>query len=115
MLKRTNQKKLSYYKKKVTKLKDSVESIIDEHDVLTFDTEAQALEWFNCFPIETLSESLDADKGTPRSKPGLKDFKVKHDLRRKYNKSAEELEIAMIKCNMANIDCIIDKIEGILE
>ena len=92
-----------------------MEALIDEHDFYTFDDEAQASEWFQSFPIETLSESLRMDRHMPKERPSLQDMKLKKKLRSGYYQVQDKLDVAICELNMANIDYIISKIDGYIE
>lgn len=100
-------------KDRVESLRVDVEALITEHDFYTFESEAEASKWFNCFPVETLEESLAVDKGLPRQKASLKDLNLKAKIRKGYYKKKDKLELALIEMNIANIDRILERISKI--
>jgi len=108
-------KRLRRQKRKVRELSADMEALITEHDYYTFDDEAQASEWFQSFPIETLEESLRKDRNMPSAKPSLHDMKLKKKLRKGYYKTADKLDIELHSLNIANIDFILSKIDGYTE
>jgi hypothetical protein len=93
-----------------------LKALAEEHDkyCLNYSTEAEAINWFNSLPIETLSDSLNREYKKPRSKYSLHDMRHKFALRKLHEKKKEELESLKRNLNIAKIDLIISKISKII-
>lgn len=109
-----NDKQIKRIQRKVNNLNLDLQAIIEEHDRYIPKASDEAIaKWFDSLPIETLKESLDREKHRPREKYSLHDMKHKFALRKLYNQKQIELEKEEQKLNLAKIEYLLDKINGI--
>lgn len=115
MLKNDNPDKLvRKLKKSVRELCLDLQAITEEHDrYVPKGSQEEIIEWFHSLPIETLLESINREHNLPRTKYSLCDIKHKFALRKLHEKKKEELEQKQIELNIAKIDCVLSKIQGI--
>lgn len=92
-----------------------IQTIIQKHEHYVFDgSNEEVMNWFHSFPIETLSESIDAEFGKPRLKYSLLDMKHQFLLRKIHKDKVELLQSKQIELSIAKIDSILSKIENII-
>ena len=84
MLKKDN--KIRNLERYCSELKLDIDAIEDEHSFYRMNSsQYEAMNWFDCLPIETLKESINREKGRPREKYSLKDLYNKFKLERLYS------------------------------
>ena len=103
-------KRVKRLTKKVDELLLDLNAIADEHSRYRFGGVAAVESWINCLPIETLGESINRERGKPRTKIALGDLKHKFGLRKLHDDYQEKLELAEIELNIAKIDKVLEQI-----
>lgn len=100
----------------VNELGLDLQAIADEHDkyCLTYNTDADAIQWLHSMPIETLSDSLNKEHQRPRVKYSLHDITHKSALRKLHSKKKDELEFIQIQLNIAMIDHLLGVIAKVI-
>jgi len=89
-----------------------LQALSEEHDRYCLPAELGS-DWFDCFPIETLMESLDDDVGLERTKYSLHDMHHRFAIKRALIDKREELESKDSELLVANIDSLLEKIKSI--
>lgn len=100
--------------RKVRQLARDVNTIISKHNEYSINGVVNKITWFERYPIENLSDSLNKDRGLKTSTFSIQDLEEKGKLRRLHYKKISELEIAQHKRNEAEIDVLIEKIKRLL-
>lgn len=107
-------KELVRMNREVRRLVEDLDNISDLHNAFKVEGGVdKVIEWFECFPIESLGESLDYDYGYEREKFSLADMHRKCALRREHERKEEELSILEHKRMIAEIDFLMEKIKRI--
>lgn len=97
---------LKKLQKQVNELGLDLQAIYDEYKLYLPPDKKHASdpEWFEHLPIETLSESINRDKGLPRSYYSLRDLDQSENLKRFYLEKLEEFEQLNQKLKLAKIN-----------
>jgi hypothetical protein len=100
--------------KSVRELDADLKTIVKEHDKYGINgTEEEIAQWFQCFPIETLRESIDFENHRPREKYSLQDMKKRFSLRKLHEKKKDALDKAKSDLRIAKIEILLSKIERV--
>lgn len=97
-----------------SELELDLKAIRDEYSFYKMNvSDEDAVNWFNCLPIETLKESIDREKFRPRLKYSLKDMHNNFRLKELHSKKEEELSDALSNLRVAKINSLISYIKSI--
>lgn len=105
------QRELRKLTREIRVLTRDINHIIDKHNGYEI---GGVEDWFDCYPIESLRESLNYDHGNRRSKFSLQDFLKKIKLRRQHQEKMDKLEDVSRKQSIAEIDVILERINRLL-
>jgi hypothetical protein len=99
----------------VKNISKDISSIVKEHQNYVLEGE-DADNFFSAFsfPIETLKESLERQRGLTKKKYSLKDFYQKIKLRKLHQKSIEKLSFAKSELMVSKIDELLIKCKEFL-
>lgn len=100
--------------RKVRQLARDVSSIISKHNAYSINGVVNKVTWFERYPIETLFDSLNKDRGIRTSNFSIQDLEEKGKLRRLHYEKIDELAIAQHKRNEAEIDVMLEKVKRLL-
>jgi predicted Zn-dependent protease len=97
----------------IRQIESKLKNIVEEHEALRMGGDLKAIEaWYQCFPIESLRESLEVDWNLPRTKYSLASLKKKSDLRKAHAKTSEEYAEKQRALKIAKIDSILAKMKA---
>ncbi len=107
-------KRIKDIEENISFLERDYKAIGREHDLYAFDSQTEALDWFNSFSVQDLHDLYAVERSLPTGKRSLKDLALKSKLRKMHAKKEEEIEFALYELNIAHIDHLLEKIERIL-
>lgn len=86
--------KLLLAEEKVLKMEEEIQSIMERHDAVTLKLSKEDIsQWFESFPISSLMDSLNFERGKPFGIYSLKKLKEKSKLRKLFEKKSEEYDL----------------------